>query len=83
MNSIDSGVQSDIAESFDTEAATSIAGSICEKATDGKITTKGSEHLRAITSGFIGAFQTVAEHEQSCPLKGKRLALGKERIGGH
>ena len=83
MNSIDSGVQSDIAESFDTEAATSIAGSICEKATDGENNDKKVQNIFACDykCGFIGAFQTVAEHEQSCPLKGKATGIrqGEDR----
>ena len=73
MNSMDSGVQSDVAESFDTEKAASIDGSICENSTDGENNDNKIQNVFACDykCGFIGAFKTVVEHEQTCPLKGK------------
>ena len=72
MNSMDSGVQSDIAESFDTKAA-SIDGSICENSTASENNDNKIQNVFACDykCGFIGAFKTVVEHEQTCPLKGK------------
>ena len=66
-------------------AATSIAGSICEKSTDGENNDKKVQNIFACDykCGFIGAFQTVAEHEQSCPLKGKATGIRQGEDRGH